>query len=385
MKEIVAQLHAIWRKMKPLQKVAALAVALFIAAMLGSLIMKSGAKESEKASFLEEDQPPDSNSTNKGFELFDTNTWIKGEKELQVLEMRALKGQLERDLAEFDQIKSASVILDMPPTRTFGGSSHKTKASVILSLNPGARLSASQLRAITYHLAGAVHGLQPNMIAISDTTGKLYKVLDPEGSDELLSNASLAFEEHLDQKIRGLLTPLLGAEHYVCSVQALVENEKHHPHSLSMAVAIDLEYEDCAADIENQLRVIASGYEIPFHLAVDVIPFENKKGIWNETREKKGYIGGLLTAAVVLLALGSLYPFFRKYSKKKQEDSLFRMMTRVDIGKLADSIKEEDPQTIALMISYLEPSRAQQLIASFSEELQEEILKNLSEMEYENY
>jgi hypothetical protein len=80
MKEIVAQLHAIWRKMKPLQKVAALAVALFIAAMLGSLIMKSGAKESEKASFLEEDQPPDSNSTNKGFELFDTNTWIKGEK-----------------------------------------------------------------------------------------------------------------------------------------------------------------------------------------------------------------------------------------------------------------------------------------------------------------
>jgi flagellar biosynthesis/type III secretory pathway M-ring protein FliF/YscJ len=36
----------------------------------------------------------------KGYELFDSTTWIKGEKELQMLELRALKGQIEKDLAQ---------------------------------------------------------------------------------------------------------------------------------------------------------------------------------------------------------------------------------------------------------------------------------------------
>src|SRR5690606_29634126 len=138
-----------------------------------------------------------------------------------------------------------------------------------------------------YHLAGAVHGLEPNMIAISDTTGKLYKVLDPDGDGEdLLSNASLAFEEHVDQKIRALLMPLLGAERFVCSVQAVVEKGQQQPHSLSIAVAVDPELKEFAGEIENQLRALASGYEVPFHLAVDAIPFEKKKSLWIETKKQ---------------------------------------------------------------------------------------------------
>ncbi|MCC5832892.1 MAG: hypothetical protein JJU12_07615 [Chlamydiales bacterium] len=381
MKEIAAQLQKVWKQMKPLQRIVLVAVTLLIAVMLGYLITHSTAKQYQAPSSEEELVPE---AGHKGFELFDTNTWIKGDKELQVLEMRALKGQLERDLTEFDQIKSASVILDIPPARTFGSSTHKTKASVILALNPGTQLSTSQLKAITYHLAGAVHGLEPNMIAISDTTGKLYKVLDPEGSEELLTNASVAFEEHLDQKIRALLNPILGAEHYVCTVQALIEKGKRQPSSLSIAVAIDQEHEALAAEIENQLRVVASGYEVPFVLAVDPFPFEKKRGLWTETKEKGGYGGFILTLLVVLLAIGSLYPFFRKYSKKKQEENLFRVMTRIDINKLADSIAGEDPETIALMLSYLEPAKAQQLITSLPQEVQEEIVKNLSEIEYES-
>lgn len=162
----------------------------------------------------------------KGFELFDSNTWIKGEKELQVLEMRALKGQLERDIISYENIKSASVILDIAPPRPFGGSMYKTKASAILDLMPGARLSQSQLRAITYHIAGAVRGLMPNMIAISDTTGKLYQAIDPEGNVDLLRNSEIASEERLKAKVDGMLAMVVGSDSFYSTVQVTIGRQQ---------------------------------------------------------------------------------------------------------------------------------------------------------------
>ena len=163
---------------------------------------------------------------NKGFELFDSGTWIKGEKELQILELRALKGQLENDISEFDNIRSASVILDIAPPRPFGGTIYKTKASVILNLVPGARISQSELRAITYHISGAVRGLTPNMVAISDTTGRLYQSIDPEGNTDTIRNAELALEEHVKAKIDGLLATVVGFDNYYSSVQIVMSRDK---------------------------------------------------------------------------------------------------------------------------------------------------------------
>jgi flagellar M-ring protein FliF len=162
----------------------------------------------------------------KGFELFDSNTWIKGEKELQVLEMRALKGELERDINEFQNIKGSSVILDIAPPRPFGGAMYKTKASIILTLMPGARLSQTQLRSITFHIAGAVRGLLPNMIAISDTTGKLYQAIDPEGDMDMVRSTEVSHEERIKAKVDGMLSIVVGAENYYSTVQVSISRQK---------------------------------------------------------------------------------------------------------------------------------------------------------------
>ncbi len=164
--------------------------------------------------------------TGKGFELFDTNTWIKGEKELQVLEMRALMGQLEQDICQYENIKTCRVILDIAPPRPFGGSLYKTKASVILSLMPGARLNTSQLRAVTYHVAGAVRGLTPNMVAISDTTGRLYQALDPDGEIDLIRNDEIALEERLKAKVDGMLVMVVGADNFYSTVQVTMNRNR---------------------------------------------------------------------------------------------------------------------------------------------------------------
>jgi flagellar M-ring protein FliF len=162
----------------------------------------------------------------KGFELFDTNTWIKGEKELQVLEMRALMGQLQRDIGEYENIKDAHVILDLAPPRPFGGSIYKAKASVILDLMPGARINQSQLRAITFHVAGAVRGLTPNMVAISDTSGNLYQGLDPNGEIDLLRASEVAHEERLKSKIDSMLALVVGHGNFYSTVQVTMNRNK---------------------------------------------------------------------------------------------------------------------------------------------------------------
>ncbi len=162
----------------------------------------------------------------KGFELFDTNTWIKGEKELQILEMRALKGQLERDISSFENVKKARVLLDIAPPRPFGGSLYKTKASVILDLMPGARLNNSELRSITFHISGAVRGLQPNMIAISGTNGKLYQSIDPDGDYDMLRSAEVALEERIKSKVDGMLGTVVGHDNYYSTVQVLMNRDK---------------------------------------------------------------------------------------------------------------------------------------------------------------
>jgi flagellar biosynthesis/type III secretory pathway M-ring protein FliF/YscJ len=167
------------------------------------------------------------NRTDKGFDIFDNNTWIKGEKELQILELRALKGQLEKDISQFENIRMATVILDIPPARAFGASSmNKTKASIILNLKPGARINNQELRAITSHVASAVRGLTTNMIAISDTSGKLYQTIDSEGTFDTMQNAELSVEDHLKAKIDGILTKIVGIDNFYTTVQVVMSRNK---------------------------------------------------------------------------------------------------------------------------------------------------------------
>lgn len=314
----------------------------------------------------------------RGFELFDTNTWIKGEKELQVLELRALKGQLEHDLTEFENIKHASVILDLATARTFGSPPAKTKASVILTLMPNAQMKASQLRAISYHLAGAIRGLESHMVAISDTKGRLYQAIDPEGND-LLSDRELVLEAEIEQKIENLLDKVMGKEHFHVSVQF------NHLSSESMApsVAIMLNksalLEPVHEEIARQVEAIGRGYGLSITPTIDALPFEMDKGFGQPLPHRQHSVGLLIFAGLCVGVGGGVF-FFVRLWRRPQEDVLFQVMAKVDVGKLAQSLQSEDPETLALMLSYLEPRRAEEILAAFPHALQEAVLIELEKV-----
>lgn len=297
----------------------------------------------------------------KGFELFDTNTWIKGEKELQVLEMRALKGQLEKDLTAFEDIKSASVILDIAPARSFGNQQYKTKASVIVTLMQGARLSNSQLKAITHHLAGAVRGLEPSMIAISDTKGRLYQA---QGEQEVI------IEEQIRDHVEKLCLKIFGSENYYANVQLLDEKIL-----VSVMINKNLPQLPQADEVARQLVNIGRGFKVTIEPLIDFVPFEKKRSMWVETQKKANKFPIVFFVIFSIFVISTpimIYLFRRK--KRSNEDQLISMMTRIDINKLANAIKDEDPETVALMLSYLEPSRAEKILDAFPRTFQEEVL-----------
>ncbi len=406
MKELFGQFVTLWNRAKPMQKAVITTLFLSLIGFCTLLLMRASSSQyvtlypqgalshvesQEVKSYLESSQIPfqekngiqvldeqverirmelislgiGKHEQGKGFELFDTNTWIKGEKELQVLEMRALKGQLEHDLAGFENIKHANVILDLAPSRTFGSQAHQTKASVILTLMPQTHLSSSQLRAITCHLAGAVRGLEPHMVAISDTKGHLYQAIDPDHEEQAVDRR-LILEEEVQQKIEALLSTIMGSGHFHSSVQL---NDK-----LNIAVILDrLESElPFAQEIHHQLQAIGRGYDLEVQSVIDFVPFEKKRSVWVETKERGSYMGILFFGLMVILALLSLIPLFRRLVSKSKEKE-----TKINFSKLANSVRQQEPATIATMLSYLEPERAEKILAAFPEEFQEQVLAEL--------
>lgn len=151
-----------------------------------------------------------------GFELFDATTWIKGEKELEVLEMRALKEQLQKELATFEHITTAYVLLDLSSRHTLGRA-EKPKASIIVSLAENSVLTSSKIEAILQHVTGAVRGLEKNRVALSDTRGRVYRTIDqsvdvlwePSLSEEVITHLPPTTEETQEKKTKGKTVVLI--------------------------------------------------------------------------------------------------------------------------------------------------------------------------------
>jgi flagellar M-ring protein FliF len=316
------------------------------------------------------------NEGSKGFELFDTNTWIKGEKELQVLEMRALKGQLEQDLASYENILQASVILDVAPSRSLTGANIKTKASVILTLKADATLSRSQLRAITHHLTGAVRGLEPNRVAISDTKGHLYQAIAQDSS--LLEDQYLIEQNELKITLSQFLDKLLGSENYhVC-----ISNIRDQNLDITLFIDKSCLHRCSQEDVYKHILLLMKSSQAVPHVVIEPIalkkPLEDTKVLSSNTTLY--LIGVSLTLGFLALAGYPWLSLLMKKRGRKKELLIADLPPSVDMKVLSDSLCGEDPKTLALMLSYLETHKAEEILAGFPAALQEAVLSELEKV-----
>ena len=108
-----------------------------------------------------------------GFEIFDkTNFGITDFAE-HVNYRRAVEGELERSVMALAEVQQARVHVTLPKDSVFTDSQEPAKASVLVGLRPGLRLSAQNVFAITNLVSSAVEGLTPGSVSVVDMNGNL--------------------------------------------------------------------------------------------------------------------------------------------------------------------------------------------------------------------
>src|SRR5580704_13503707 len=164
-----------------------------------------------------------------GFEIFDkTNFGITDFAE-HVNYRRAVEGELERSIMALAAVQQARVHVSLPKESVFTDSREAAKASVLVGLRPGSRLSAQNITAITNLISSAVEGLAPESVSVVDMNGNLLsrprRDALPDGAQ--ISEAALeyrqAIEHDLAVKINNTLDPLLGSDKFRTGVSAEVD------------------------------------------------------------------------------------------------------------------------------------------------------------------
>jgi flagellar M-ring protein FliF len=161
-----------------------------------------------------------------GFELFDKTNFGMTEFTEHVNYRRALEGELERSIMSLSEVEQARVHLTFPKESVFLESKQDAKASVLLKLRTGAKLSPQNVQAVTNLVASAVEALAPEAVTVLDMRGALLNrpKRNPIGEDSANSEAALEFQQKVERdfvyKINATLEPLLGAGKYHAAVSA---------------------------------------------------------------------------------------------------------------------------------------------------------------------
>ena len=158
-----------------------------------------------------------------GFELFDQTNFGLTEFAEQVNYHRALEGELERSLISLSEVEHARVHITLPKDSLFVESRQPAKASVMLKLRFGSKLSAQNIAGICHLLASAVEGLSPEMVSVLDVRGNLLNRPRPANPDAAEpSEASLEYRQRIERdlitKINTTLEPLLGPDRFRAGV-----------------------------------------------------------------------------------------------------------------------------------------------------------------------
>lgn len=158
-----------------------------------------------------------------GFEIFDKTKLGMGEFVQKVNYRRALEGELARSIMKLDAVRDCRVHIVLPKDSPFVGERIEARASVILDMKMGRRLTPEEVEAIRHLVASAVEGLDPDDVSVVDTKGRLLSGR-PKGSVLGATSDQIAlqreWEKSLEEKIVSLLEPVVGPGKVIARVSS---------------------------------------------------------------------------------------------------------------------------------------------------------------------
>jgi flagellar M-ring protein FliF len=163
-----------------------------------------------------------------GFELFDKPTFGMSDFMQRANYYRALQGELARTIRQLDEISNARVLIVVPEDKLFGQDHQEAKASVFIQLQPGRSLTDSQVRAIRFLVANGVEGLQPERVAVVDSSGRAMAESDDSSSGDHQTSdkqrqARADLENYLQEKAQSMLDQVLGPGQAVVRIASEID------------------------------------------------------------------------------------------------------------------------------------------------------------------
>ena len=162
-----------------------------------------------------------------GYELLDEDQALGTSQFMEANRIkRSQEGELQRTITSFRNVQSARVHIAIPQRSVFMRSSNKPTASVFLTLTSGASLSDTQINAIANLVASSVPELHVDDVTIVDQRGNLLSREDVNLGLELADKQfqyTRKFEQGLMERIRGILSPIVGVDGFQAQVTADID------------------------------------------------------------------------------------------------------------------------------------------------------------------
>lgn len=173
-----------------------------------------GAKDTAKARMLlaEEGLP---HKGSMGYEIFDQKQSF-GQTSFQqnVMQLRALEGELARTIGSMEQVKSARVQIVYPQRELFSRDQQPASASVFINSRTAGGLGNEQVQAIQHLVAAAVSQLKPSRVAVIDQNGNLLARGEdedsPDGQAHSGDDARKAYETRLKSSVEDMVGRIVG-------------------------------------------------------------------------------------------------------------------------------------------------------------------------------
>ncbi|MEE4302081.1 MAG: flagellar basal-body MS-ring/collar protein FliF [Pseudomonadales bacterium] len=149
-----------------------------------------------------------------GYELIADPTGFGGSKVMEAARLKhVMETELARSIATIAGVQAARVHLAMPEPSVFVRERRQPSASVVLTLDPGARIDPKQVSAVAHLVGASVPGLTADAVKVIDQGGRLVSPLD-DAAGGVGSMAQLDYANRLEEtyvrRIEDLLSPMLG-------------------------------------------------------------------------------------------------------------------------------------------------------------------------------
>jgi len=155
-----------------------------------------------------------------GLEIFDNGDFTSTKEDKKIRLARAINGELARLIRKIDSVNNAQVFISIPEQTMFARDKRPVTATVQVQLDEGKTLDNMKVKTITNLLLGAVQGLEPENISITDTDGNVYSSIIG-GANDALSKVE-ENDKYMQKKVAAQLDRLVGKGNYVVTVSTFL-------------------------------------------------------------------------------------------------------------------------------------------------------------------